>query len=647
MRWTAVVLLSSVLSLSSFAQTNGASATTAPGAVTAGDPAPSRRHIQQADDAYLAGAKKLEHDDLDGAEQQFQRALKLNPTNLNYALAISVTREHRVGELVRRATSARQAGDGPKADTLLAQARAIDPENRLVTEHSLPAGPAIPGESAAATAERARLVAAASPDAPWKIAPVSLAPPLQLQPQDGQKNFHLRGTCADVIRNIAVAFGIRAVIDDSLEMKSLRFDLEHVTYGQAMRAALQMAGAFATPIDETSVIVARENPANHLRLDQLVEETIYVPGLSSGEISELMQVVKSIFHIASATAQPGMGNIVVRAPAESVAALNRTITDLLDSPGEVMIEVKLYEVSTTHAIDVGATIPQQFNVFNVQAEANNIVNQNQALVQQLIAQGAVPPGSSNLKIALALIGSGLVQSSLASNLIGVFGGGFLQTGISGAKNVSVNLGLNSSDSRALDDVQLRVGDRQTGVFRAGDRYPITQATYTSGVSSAAASAVGNATINGVSVASLLSQFAGGTTATVPQITYEDLGVTLNATPTIEKSGRVAMKLDLKIEALSGNSLGGNPILDSRQFTTGLTIADGESAMMVSNVSKSEAAAITGLPGLSELPGFQVPLEENRQHNTSQLVVVVTPHIVRRRPEMIAGPRIPMSPGSAN
>lgn len=360
-----------------------------------------------------------------------------------------------------------------------------------------------------------------------------------------------------------------------------------------------------------------------------------------------MQVVKSVFHIASASAQAGMGNIVVRAPVESVDALNRTLTDLLDTSGEVMLEVKLYEVSTTHAIDAGATIPQQFTVFNVEAEANNIVSQNQALVQQGIAQGLIPPGSSNVFIAVALIESGLVKSSLVTNLIGVFGGGFLQTGISGSKSVSANLSLNSADSRALDDVQLRVGDRQTGVFREGNRYPITQSTYSSGISSAAASAAGNATINGVSVASLLSQFAGGSTATIPQVTYEDLGVTLNATPTIEKSGRVALKLDLKIEALSGSSLDGNPVLNSRQFTTGMTIADGESAMMVSNVTKSESAAIDGLPGLSELPGFQVPLQENRERDASQLVVVVTPHVIRHRADMMAGPRIPVSPGSAN
>jgi Flp pilus assembly secretin CpaC len=160
------------------------------------------------------------------------------------------------------------------------------------------------------------------------------------------------------------------------------------------------------------------------------------------------------------------------------------------------------------------------------------------------------------------------------------------------------------------------------------------------LSTAASSALSGASINGVPVSSLLQQYAGGSSATIPQVTYEDLGITLKATPVIEKSGRINLLLDLKIEALAGTSLDGNPVLESRQFSTDLTVADGESALMVSNVTRSESAAMTGMPGLSELPGFQLPLEDTVQKSGNQLVVVVTPHVVRRRSDLIAGPRIP-------
>ncbi len=319
--------------------------------------------------------------------------------------------------------------------------------------------------------------------------------------------------------------------------------------------------------------------------------------------------------------------------------MNRTIQGLMESSGEVLVEVKVYEVTTTGATKIGATLPGQFTAFNVSQAANALVNANPTLVQQAIAQGLIPANASNLQIALALVYSGLVQSTLASNLVGVFGGGTTQTGISASTQTTFNLGLNSSDIRALDDVQIRVGDRQAAVFREGTRYPITSSTYSTGLTSAATSALNKISVNGVSVANLLSQFAGGTGATIPQITYEDLGVTLRATPVIQKSGHVSLALDLKIEALAGGSANGIPVLASRQFSSNITLASGESALMVSSVSKTETAALTGLPGLSELPGFQMPTQKDAERDSSQLVVVVTPHVVRRRSDLLAGPRL--------
>ena len=124
-----------------------------------------------------------------------------------------------------------------------------------------------------------------------------------------------------------------------------------------------------------------------------------------------------------------------------------------------MIELKLYAVDKTHQRNIGAQLPQQVGLYSVASEAANIVNQNQSLVNQAIAQGLVPAGASNIDIALALIGSGLVQSTLLSSTIGFFGGGLTQTGVTTNVFPTFNLALNSSDTRALDDIQIRVGDR--------------------------------------------------------------------------------------------------------------------------------------------------------------------------------------------
>jgi Flp pilus assembly secretin CpaC len=418
--------------------------------------------------------------------------------------------------------------------------------------------------------------------------------------------------------------------------------LENVSYRQAVAALTTMAQVFLVPVDEATVLVARDDAGERQRLERQLEETIYLPGATAEQINEMVQVLKSIFNIKQINPQLALGAIVVRAPETVLAPMNRTLEGLMDASGEVVVEVRLYEVDTSKMLNAGANVPNQLGVYNVDQAAAQLVSQNSALVQQAIAQGLISATASNFEIAAALIGSGLVKSSLLNSTIGIFGGGITQTGITETGSIAINLGLNSSDTRALDDVQLRVGDREPAKFREGTRFPVTTSTYTTGGISGAASALGNlgnASINGVSLASLLSQFTGSGSATIPQVSYEDLGVTLEATPTILKSGRINMLLRLKIEALSGSSVNGIPVLQSREFDSNLTVAEGQSAMMASHVSNSEVAAMTGAPGLSELPGFQLPENVNTNRQTMQLVVVVTPHVVRRRSDILAGPRM--------
>jgi Flp pilus assembly secretin CpaC len=619
-------------------------------------PTASKQESRAAENAYLAGAKRLQRDDASGAEREFIRAHHLDPGNHQYAVAIEVARQHRLTELVHQASQAKLAGDPARAQTLLAEARAIDPEDPIVLEHSGPAFarvasagearnpasrslPASPSsQSTTPLTDRAQLLAVREGNEPWKNQVLALAGPVQIHPAETPQSFHLRGDAQDLLRQVAAAYGIRAVFDASVEHTALRFDLEDQRYQQAMPLLMSMTHVLAVPIDETSVLIARDTAENRQRLQRQLEEMISVPGFSTEQINDLGNVIRNLFQGAKATVQPSQQSILVMAPEEIVGPMNRTLADLIDGSGEVMIEVALYEIDTTHTRNVGATIPQQFSVFSVDAAANSLVNANQSLVQQAIAQGYISSSASNLQIALALIASGLVQSSLATNLLGVFGGGLFQTGISGSASATLNLGLNATDSRALDDVQIRVSDRQPATFRAGSKYPVTTSTYTTGLSTAA-STLSNATINGVSVASLLSQYAGGTSTTIPQVSYEDLGVTLKATPTIQQSGRIFLQLDMKLEALGGSSLNGIPLLMSRQFTSEITLGDGETAMLASNVNRTESAAVTGLPGLSELPGFEAPVDKDAEKDTGQLIVLVTPHVLRRRANMVAGPRI--------
>jgi Flp pilus assembly secretin CpaC len=51
-------------------------------------------------------------------------------------------------------------------------------------------------------------------------------------------------------------------------------------------------------------------------------------------------------------------------------------------------------------------------------------------------------------------------------------------------------------------------------------------------------------------------------------------------------------------------------------------------VIMSELDKSESRAISGLPGLSEIPGLNDITDKDAQKNSSTLLVVTTPHVLR-------------------
>ena len=60
---------------------------------------------------------------------------------------------------------------------------------------------------------------------------------------------------------------------------------------------------------------------------------------------------------------------------------------------------------------------------------------------------------------------------------------------------------------------------------------------------------------------------------------------------------------MKITALSGAAINGNPILNNRAYSGVVTLKQGEAVVVASELDKSQSRAISGTPGISEIPGL--------------------------------------------
>ncbi len=602
------------------------------------------KQLREAEDAFLKGARALDHKDLPEAEAHFARAAKLNPRSRDYAVALAVTREHRLTDLVQRAARESKLGHTDSADKLLLQAREIDPQNAIVLQHFSPDGTVAPPPTFEADTNPLHNTRAEDS--------VTLAGPVQLTPQTGTHDFHLHASAHDLIDQICDAYGIRAQVTNSIESGPiLRFDLDRADWSQALRTIQTLTHTFSVPIQSTQLLFSRDTPEFRAEYQPLVEETLYMPGTSQADLTEYATLARTVFNLRVVNAVNSAGSLVLRGDEDTLTHVNATFADLIDGGADVLLDLTLYEVDRSRISALGAQLPSSIGAFPVAATAQNLINSNQSLISQAIANNLIKLTGNAYTDALTelefLLASGAVSSSQFTSLLGVFGhyGGLPLAGVFLGSSTTLNASLTSSDIRLLDTVQLRVGDKQDGQFRAGTRYPIETGLYSSNAaSSAVSSAVAGLNINGTSVSSLLNQYLGSASVSVPQIQYEDLGLTLKATPQIMRTGEVSVKLDFKIEALGSGTINTLPILNNRQLTSTVTIPRGQTAMLASEVNTAELRAITGLPFLSEIPGFQ-STNKDTEKDTTELMITLTPHVVRNKGFQITSRRLLLANGN--
>jgi len=559
---------------------------------------------------YLEASKLFQAERFEEAMRGYQQAAQLDPANADYPLAAQLARSHAVTALLQTAAKARLLSNAANARAALAHAAELEPDNLQVRAHMNELGEeAIAGESRPIYEQGAATAGAAD----------------LLAPTPGTHSFHLRTDQRQLILQVFRAYGIEATVDDSVRPTQVRLDVDNVGFEAAARTVELATASFFVPLDAHHVLAARDVREFRQQFTRQDMETVYLSGLSATELADVTNLAKNVFGIQQAVAEPSAGTVTVRGPARTLSAFNATLRDLLDGRNQVMLDVRLIQIAHTNERNTGIQPPQTMTAFNVYAEEQSILNSNQALVQQIVSSGLAAQGDT-LAILGILLASGQVSSSLFSNGIALFGGGITQSALAPG-SVTANLNLNSSDSRELDQIQLRLGDGEAATLRTGTRYPIQ----TSSFSSLSASVPNIPGLTGAgasgSLSSLLSSL-GNSVPNVPQVEYQDLGLTFKATPKVMRDNLVALTIDMKIDSLAGSSINGNPILNNRAYSGVVTLRQGEAVEVASELDKSESRAVSGTPGLSEIPGLNNITGKDTQKNYATLLIIITPHVIR-------------------
>jgi general secretion pathway protein D len=515
------------------------------------------------------------------------KAQELMPGNVEFMTMGEMLRQQIVGNHMEAGNHLAAAGDPVGAAQRFRMALAIDPQN-------------------ANAAQRLRDVEPPDGDAGHKHVLQLLASvdQINLQPAAGRKSFHLQGDTRQLYTQIGAAFGVSMQFDQNLASRVIRFDLDNVDFYTATDVVGKMTKSFWSPVSSHDAMVASDTVETRKQYERLALRTFYIGNVSAQtDLNDLVNVMRTILDMKLVSIQPSQNTITVRAPREQVEEAASLLDNLMDAKPEMSLEVTEYEIDTDRLRDMGLNLPTSFQVFNIPSEIRRVLGSDaQSVIDQLNRTGTIDPSTISQSALANLAGSPLLGPFL------IFGKGNGLTGIT-APPITAKLAFNSSIATNLEAMTLRAIDGEAATFRIGTKFPIVSSTF----SNVALSTRGQVQV-------------GNT----PQFTYEDLGITLKATPHYHANGDITLAMDLKIEGLGTQQINSIPDITSRAYVGTITVHDGEQSVITGLLSEQELRSVQGLPILSSLPGLKSVLSsasKERIHN--EILIVVTPHVVRK------------------
>jgi len=568
------------------------------------------KDLKAARQAFARGLKLEKSRNLDQALYEFEEASRLVPQNVEYLTAREFTRQHLAGMHLEKGNSDLLDGRQVEALAEFRTALSLDPQNEFAQQRISDAVGPLPVHT---------------PDPPRVVASSDNIKP---KPIDGLHDFHYRGESRGLLTALAASYGLTVIFDDSFTSRRVRFDLESADFATALRVASEVTKSFSVALEDTVLFAASDIPENHRLFDRMGMRSFYISGgATAQELNELVNSLRTLFEFKSASLNAASSTITVRGPQAALAAATQFLGQLNSPRPEVMLDLKVFQVSHTYMRQIGLHVPDNFKLYNLGLAAFAALGgQNiQSLINQLISSGGInQAGNQTISALLAQLQG--QQNSIFSQPLATFGGGKTLMGLTFDQLVAT-LSMNESSVRQLNHVQLRASQEKDATFKLGQRYPILNASFAPIYNNSA-----------------ISQVVGNQSyaAPFPSVNYEDIGLTLKAKPVVHNNSDVALELEIQIRALGTSVNNGIPDILNREYKGGILVKEGEPAVVAGMITKSDARSLSGLPVFSNIPGFgNLTSQTTKQEEDDELLILITPYVIRS-PERSEAPEIWMS-----
>lgn len=543
---------------------------------------------------YGLGKKAEALEDYDSAFVYYQKAVKADPYNASYKIKLNKARFEASEMHVKQGVALRKKGDLQGAAAEFQRAQAIDPSNPIADQELRKTVEMIGEKNHEADL-------AAEPAADPNETPLASLPP-EIKPLSRAPiNYKASNDAKIVFDTIGKLAGLTIIYDPDFPARRISVDLNNVTLEQALEIVSMESKAFWRAVTENIIFVIPDQPQKRRDYEEQVVKTFYLSNtLQPQDLTEIVTGLRQLLDLKRLSQVNSQYAIIVRDTPDKLQLAEKMIHDIDKAKPEVVVQVEVLEARTDRLRDLGI-LPGQ--------SASIAINPNNS------TSGSTTGGSTTSTAATTL-----------TQLRHLNGNAYDVT----LPSLTANAVLTDTNTRIIQNPEVRSIDGQTAKLRIGDRIPIATGSFSSGI--------------GVT---------GGTTGGISplvntQFTYLDVGVNIDLTPRVHPNRDVSMKLKVEVSSHTGDqTIGGitQPIISQRVIEDDIRLKEGEVSILGGLVQRTESKTLNGWPGLAKLPLLHYLFsDEKKDIQEDEVLIVLTPRIVRI-PEWTKANLRPMYSGS--
>ncbi len=144
--------------------------------------------------------------------------------------------------------------------------------------------------------------------------------------------------------------GINVLFDESFRDKRVTIDLADVSFREALDKLVMVNRLFYKVVDPSTIIIVPDNAQKHRQYDDLALKTFF---LVNAEVNTVANMLRTIAGIQRVQPNPELKSITVRATPDQIAVAERIVQLNDKSKSEIILDIEILAVNRTKALEFG------------------------------------------------------------------------------------------------------------------------------------------------------------------------------------------------------------------------------------------------------------------------------------------------------